>query len=190
MIWVALVGVGINIGTAFLFMKGSKDDLNVRGAYTHMMADAAVSVGVVVAALGMQWSGWLWLDPAVSIAIAVVIFIGTWGLFKESVRLSLHAVPDNIEIDKIAAFLIQQSGVQAIHDLHVWAMSTTETALTAHLLVTDDVSNEGFLTHLAEELAHHYRINHTTIQIERVGDKKSCLQAALESTCGLTVENS
>ena len=188
MIWVALVGVGINIGTALLFIKGSKEDLNVRGAYLHMVADAAVSVGVVIAALCMRWSGWLWLDPAVSIGIAVVIFIGTWGLFKESVRLSLHAVPDNINIDKISAFLIKQREVQSIHDLHVWAMSTTETALTAHLLISGDHPGDEFLAHLAEELERHYKISHSTFQIE-LGDNQRRCQRAGTSGCGLAVND-
>lgn len=190
MIWVALVGVGINVGTALLFMKGSKQDLNIRGAYLHMMADAAVSVGVVVAALGIRWSGWLWLDPAVSIAIALVIFIGTWGLFKESVRLSLHAVPDSIDIEKISAFLARQPGVQSIHDLHVWAISTTETALTAHLLMSGDTpSDHGhFLAHLAEELKHHHGISHSTFQVEHGGEQYTCRLAAKDGSCGLAVD--
>lgn len=189
MMWVALVGIIINIGTALLFVNGSKEDLNVRGAYLHMMADAAVSAGVVIAALAMQWSGWLWLDPAISIAIAVVIFVGTWGLFKESVRLSLHAVPDSINIEKISAFLIKQPGVQSIHDLHVWAMSTTETALTAHLLMPGEAPSDTFLVHLAEELEHHYRISHATFQIERGGDQHECQLAGTASSCGLTINN-
>ena len=165
-IWVALVGVVINVATALMLMKGHKHDLNMRGAFLHMVADALVSVGVVLAGLGMIWTGWLWLDPAISLVIAVVIFAGTWGLFRQSVRLSLHGVPERIDADAVRTFLIEQPDVIEVHDLHIWGMSTTETALTAHLVMCDIHPGNAFLEQLAEELEHQFHISHATFQIE------------------------
>ena len=124
----------VNAGTAWLFASGRKGDLNVRGAFLHMAADAGVTVGVIVAALLIMWTGWQWLDPAVSLAIAVVILVGTWGLLRDSVNLSLDAVPEDIDPHEVEAYLAGQPGVSEVHDLHIWGMSTTETALTAHLV--------------------------------------------------------
>ena len=132
---VATFGIAINLGTALLFMSGRKGDLNVRGAFTHMAADAAVSLGVVIAGFAIMYTGWLWLDPVVSLMISIVIVIGTWGLLRDSVNLALHAVPEGIDPDKVHAYLSAAEGVSEVHDLHIWAMSTTETALTVHLVV-------------------------------------------------------
>ena len=174
MVWVAAVGVVVNAATALLLMKGREHDLNLRGAFLHMVADAAVSVGVVLAGLGMLWTGWLWLDPAISLVIAVVIFAGTWGLLKASLRLSLHAVPDGIEVKEVTAFLQNFPQVCEVHDLHIWGMSTTEAALTAHLVMAQGHPGDAFLDHLAEELEHHFHIAHATFQIELGDDGVGC----------------
>ncbi|MDR3390680.1 MAG: cation diffusion facilitator family transporter [Sulfuriferula sp.] len=169
MIWVALAGVVVNVATALMLMKGHKEDLNMRGAFIHMVADAAVSVGVAIAGLGMMLTGWLWLDPAISLLIAAVIFIGTWGLFKQSLKLALHAVPDAVDPAKIQAYLLGLPQVREVHDLHIWGMSTTENALTAHLVMPAGHPGDAFLDNIAEELAHHFKIGHATFQIE-LGD--------------------
>jgi cobalt-zinc-cadmium efflux system protein len=135
MIWIAVLGVLINTGTAMLFMRGSKSDLNVRGAYLHMAADAAVSLGVVMAGVVMLYTGWMWLDPLASLLIVTVIFVGTWGLLRDSVRLALQAAPENVNPMDVRRFLVGLPGVAEMHDLHIWAMSTTETALTVHLVM-------------------------------------------------------
>lgn len=173
-IWVALVGFFINLGTALMLMKGREHDLNLRGAFLHMVADAAVSLGVVVAGFGMMWTDWLWLDPAISIVIVAVIFIGTWSLLKQSLRLSLHGVPDNIDSGEVRAFLAGLPEVAQVHDLHIWGMSTTETALTAHLVVCDQHPGNAFLAQLADELEHRFRISHATFQIELSSGETVC----------------
>ena len=134
-IWVASVGIVINGFTAWLFMSGQKQDMNIRGAYLHMMADAAVSLGVVLAAIAIKFTDWLWLDPFMSLVVAVIIGIGTWGLLRESLSLALDAVPANIHPAKVEAYLASLPGIEAVHDLHIWAMSTTEIALTVQSLM-------------------------------------------------------
>ncbi|RJX31756.1 MAG: cation transporter [Oxalobacter sp.] len=165
-IWVALVGVVINTATALMLMKNRKQDLNMHGAYLHMVADAAVSVGVVLAGLGMIWTGWRWLDPAISLVIAVVILVGTWGLLSQSLRLLLHGVPDSIDPNQVRDYLACLPEVGEVHDLHIWAMSTTETALTAHLVVCHDHPGNEFLVRVAEDLERNFGISHATFQIE------------------------
>ena len=167
--WVASLGIVINATSALLFLKGRKDDVNIRGAYMHLMADAAVSLGVVVAGLAMKFTGWLWLDPVVSIVIGIVITIGTWGLLRESLALAMDSVPEHIDPAKVAAFLRAIPGVTAIHDLHIWAMSTTETALTVHLIMPGDRPSDTQLRHICDELREHHRIGHSTIQVEQGG---------------------
>jgi len=174
MISVALVGVVINLATAFMLSKGRHDDMNMRGAYLHMVADAAVSVGVAIAGVGIILTGWLWLDPAVSLAIGAVILVGTWSLFRESLRLSLHAVPAGIDANLVMAYLQQLPGVRGVHDLHVWGMSTTETALTAHLVMTGGHPGDEFLRRVAGELEAKFRIGHPTLQIELADGTGSC----------------
>ena len=136
-IWVAAIGVVINTATALLFMAGRKGDLNIRGAFMHMAADAAVSLGVVVAGFAILATGWHWLDPAVSLLINAVIVVGTWSLLRDSFKLSIDAAPEGMDVGEIKRHLAGQTGVTAVHDLHVWAMSTTETALTAHLVIPE-----------------------------------------------------
>jgi cobalt-zinc-cadmium efflux system protein len=174
MIWVALLGVFINIGTALMLQRGSKTDINVRGAFLHMIADAAISAGVVVAGLLMLWLGWLWLDGAVSILIAIAILWSTWGLFRESIHLSLHAVPAQIDAGAVSDYLAGLPGVAEVHDLHIWAMSTTEIALTAHLLMPSGHPGDMFLHDAATELEKHFHIDHPTLQIEIGSDAAFC----------------
>ncbi|MBL8200771.1 MAG: cation transporter [Chromatiales bacterium] len=174
MISVALVGVVINLATAFMLSKGRHDDMNMRGAYLHMVADAAVSVGVAVAGVGIILTGWLWLDPVLSLAIGAVILVGTWSLFRESLRLSLHAVPAGIDAAMVMAYLQQLPGVREVHDLHVWGMSTTETALTAHLVMTSGHPGDEFLRRVAGELEAKFRIGHPTLQIELADGSGAC----------------
>jgi cobalt-zinc-cadmium efflux system protein len=171
---VAAVGVLVNGGTALLFMRGREHDLNIRGAFLHMAADAGITLGVMAAALVIAWTGWLWLDPMTSLAIAGVILIGTWGLLRDSVDLALDAVPRGIDPVAVEVFLRGQPGVAEVHDLHIWAMSTTETALTAHLVRPGASPDDGFLARLRHELEHRFRICHATIQVEH-GDP--CPQA-------------
>lgn len=166
MMAVAGVGVVINTATALMFLRGRKDDLNIKGAYLHMAADAGVSIGVVLSGLGIHLTGWTVIDPVCSLVIAGVILLGTWQLFRESVNLMLHAVPAGIDPREVAEFLSSLPGVVAIHDLHIWAMSTTETALTAHLVKPDAGVADAFLAETARELTRRFGIHHTTIQIE------------------------
>lgn len=174
MVIVAGIGIAVNTGTALLFMRGRKDDLNIRGAFLHMAADALVSVGVVVAGILILLTGALWIDPLTSLIIVAVIAWGTWGLLKDSVKMGLLAVPEGIEETDVRNFLTKLPGVAAVHDLHIWAMSTTETALTAHLVMPGGPAGDGFLRDLSERLAHDFRIGHTTIQIETTRGCDSC----------------
>src|SRR6185437_6389233 len=155
---VAAVGILLNGGTALLFFSGRKNDLNVRGAFLHMAADALVSAGVVVAGLVILMTHWLWLDPTVSLAINVVIVWTTWSLLRESVKLSLAAVPEGIDPEAVRVFLESQPGVAGVHDLHIWAMSTTDTALTAHLAMPGGYPDDDFLHHVCAELEEDFRI--------------------------------
>lgn len=175
---VAGVGVVINGLTAALFFRGRERDINIRGAYLHMAADAAVSAAVVVAGLAIRWTGWLWLDPVASLAVATVILLGTWGLLRESLALVMDAVPEGIDPEKVKAYLEGLVGVAAVHDLHIWAMSTTEAALTAHFVCPEGWSDE-LLAKTRAELHDRFGIEHVTIQVER-GDHGPCAQAPTE----------
>ncbi|OIJ42694.1 cation diffusion facilitator family transporter [Massilia timonae] len=164
---VAAIGVVINGFSAWLFLAGSKGDLNIRGAYLHMAADAALSLGVVISGLAIMYSGWTWIDPIVSLGIVVVIVIGTWSLLRESVQLSMAAVPPNVDAGKVQAFLAGQPGVTEVHDLHIWAMSTTETALTAHLVIPGGYPGDAALDAIEHTLRKDYAIHHCTLQVEQ-----------------------
>lgn len=164
---VAAAGIFINGLTAWLFMAGRKQDLNVRGAFLHMAGDAAVSAGVVLTGLIIAVTRWDWVDPAVSLAIAALILVGTWSLLRDSVRLSMDAVPPGIDPAKVHALLRRLPGVREVHDLHVWPISTTETALTAHLVVPDYLGEEDLLRMAAHELRQAFEIRHVTLQVER-----------------------
>lgn len=163
---VAAIGVVINSATALLFMAGRKNDLNIKGAFLHMVADAAVSGGVVVSGLVISATGWNILDPVISIAIACVILSAGWGLLKDSLHLTMAGVPDQIDAAAVLDYLAELPGVQCVHDLHIWAASTTENVLTAHLVMPDGGSDD-FLHRTAENLLHDFAIHHTTIQIEQ-----------------------
>ena len=173
-IWVALCGVAINTLTALLFLSGRRHDLNVRGAFLHMAADAGVSVGVVVAGVLVTTTGRLWIDPLVSLAIAAVILYSTWGLLRESLNMALHAVPGAIDTRAIETYLLQHPGITAIHDLHVWAMSTTETALTAHLVKPNVADDDALILSITRDLQKHFGITHVTLQLERRADLQNC----------------
>ncbi len=166
MMLVAGLGIAINAGTALLFARGRKNDLNIRGAYLHMVADALVSLGVVVAGGLILWTGIRWIDPVTSLLIVLVIAWGTWGLLKDSVKLGLNAVPAHIDETAVHARLVALPGVSAVHDLHIWPMSTTEAALTAHLVMPSGHPGDEFLRSLAHDLEHEHRIGHATVQIE------------------------
>jgi cobalt-zinc-cadmium efflux system protein len=174
-IWVAAAGIVVNTATALLFMAGRKSDLNIRGAFLHMAGDAAISAGVVVAGFAIQATGWQWLDPAVSIVIGVLIVWGTWGLLRESVNLAMDAVPEGVDLHAVENYLAALSGVRAVHDLHIWGMSTTEAALTVHLVMSSLPTTDKFLTGVCHELREHFGVDHATIQIEH-GDEE-CRQA-------------
>lgn len=166
---VAALGVLINGATALLFLRGREKDLNIRSAYLHMAADAAISLGVVVSGAAILKTGWLWLDPAVSLVISIIIAWSTLGLLRESVRLSLHGVPENIDHARVRAALAALPGVREVHDLHIWAMSTTEIAASAHLVMAAGHPGDAFIRNAAEKLEHDFDITHTTVQIE-LGD--------------------
>lgn len=179
---VAGIGVVINTVTALLFMKGQKDDLNIKGAFLHMAADAGVSLGVVLGGLIIKLTGITWIDPVLSFIIVAVIVYSAWGLLRDSVRLALDAVPKDIDIQEVNAFLKNINGVEEVHDLHIWAMSTTETALTAHLVVPEG-QDDDFLYKVREELHDKFEITHTTLQIENdFGDKGYCSHKNLSKT--------
>ena len=163
---VAAVGIVINGITAWLFASGRHGDLNIRGAYLHMAADAAVSAGVVVAGILIMMTGWLWVDPVTSLLIVAVIVWGTWGLLRESTAMSLAAVPSTIDPATVRDYLAGLPGVVSIHDLHIWSMGTTETALTAHLVMPAGSPGDAFLIETWRRLSHDFKIGHTTLQIE------------------------
>jgi cobalt-zinc-cadmium efflux system protein len=163
---VAAIGVVINAFTAALFASGRKHDLNIRGAFLHMAADAAISAGVVIAALVILYTGQLWLDPLMSLIIAAIIILGTWDLLRESLAMSLGAVPVGIATPEVRQFLTALPGVAALHDLHIWSMSTSETALTGHLVMPNGHPGDSFLMEAAVQLHERYRIGHVTLQVE------------------------
>ncbi len=175
MIAVAAIGVVINTVTAILFMRGSKEDANVRGAFLHMAADAAVSVGVVLAGVAIMATGIGWIDPTVSIIIVMVIVWGTWDLFTESVGLAMDAVPRRININELTNALAEVPGVLEIHDLHVWGMSTSEVMLTAHLVITES-NRQGSLKEAESVLRDRFAITHTTLQFEDSSTSQACVQ--------------
>ena len=166
---VAAVGILVNGATALLFLRGRHGDLNIRAAFLHMGADAGVSLGVVLAGAVILATGWLWLDPATSLVIALVIVIGTWRLLRDAMNMALHAVPAGIDPAEVREHLAAIVGVCAVHDLHIWPMSTTETALTCHLVMPAGHPGDELLAHVAQQLHERFTIDHATIQIE-IGD--------------------
>jgi cobalt-zinc-cadmium efflux system protein len=171
---VAGAGILVNAASAWLLMAGRKGDLNIRGAYLHLAADAGVSVGVLAAGAVIFFSGWTWVDPVVSLIVSAVIVWSTWGLLREAAQMSLDAVPEAIEPSDVRAYLESRDGVASIHDLHIWPMSTTENALTCHLVMPGGHPGDAFLAATCHDLDHRFHINHATIQIE-VGDAGVCV---------------
>jgi cobalt-zinc-cadmium efflux system protein len=172
-IWVAVAGIVVNGATALMFMRGRGEDLNVRSQFVHMAGDAGVSLGVVVAGVLIQLTAWYWLDPVASLGIALIIVVTTWGLLRESVDLAMDAVPTGVAEGEVLDYLAAVPGVEEVHDLHIWGLSTTETALTAHLVCSDD-SGDRRLHEVTAELRHRFGIGHATLQIETSGDAEMC----------------
>jgi len=181
-IWVSLLGIAVNSATALMFMSGRKTDLNIRGAFLHMAADAAISAGVVLAGVAILWTGGNWIDPVVSLLICAVIVWGTWDLLRESVNLALQAVPKDIEPDTVERYLAQLPGIAKVHDLHIWAMSTSEAALTAHLVKPDGKLDDPLLEQIQNELQDRFGIGHMTVQLECGNCDRSCAQESGDTT--------
>ncbi len=172
--WVAISGIVINGVTALLFMRDRKSDINIRGAFVHMAVDAGVSFGVVIAGLLITLTGFVWIDPVISIVIAGVIILTTWSLMRESLNLSLDAVPESIDQNEVKKYLLDVSGVVAVHDLHIWAISTKETGLTAHLIYGDTTVTDEILMKTADDLREKFHIGHTTLQTEKDRTGRYC----------------
>lgn len=174
---VAAIGVVINTATALLFLSGKDHDLNIRGAFLHMAADAGVSLGVVVSGALIFYLGYNWIDPVISLVIAAVILLSTWGLLRDSLNLAVDAVPPNVDPDAVRHYLSGLPGVRAIHDLHIWPMSTTDTALTAHMVMDEIPDSDKYLGEVARVLQERFLINHPTIQLERHDSDIVCQQS-------------
>jgi cobalt-zinc-cadmium efflux system protein len=171
---VAGVGILVNTATALLFMRGREGDLNVRAAFLHMAADALVSLGVVLAAALYLWQGWQWIDPVASLLIAVVIVLGTWGLFRQSLHLLFDGVPDSVALDEVRKLLLALPGVERVHDLHVWSLGTAHIAMSAHLVVPGAPVDDDFYRAAAEQLHERFDIDHATLQVVREGFMAPC----------------
>jgi cobalt-zinc-cadmium efflux system protein len=177
MMAVAGIGIAVNGACAFLFAKGRQQDLNLRAAFQHLLADAAVSAGVVVAGLLVTLTNARWIDPVTSLVITGVIAWGSWGLLRDAVKMGLLAVPDGIDQAAVRSYLAARPGVSAVHDLHIWPMSTTETAMTAHLVMPGGYPGDAFLHELAHELEHDFGIGHVTVQVETREGAECALEA-------------
>lgn len=173
-IFVALVGVLINTATALLFLSGRKSDLNIRGAFLHMAADAGVSAGVVIAGIAILFTGRLWIDPAISLVITGIILFSTWGLFRDAFDMALDAVPKDVDPEAVRTYLLDLPGVTGVHDMHIWAMSTTETALTVHLVKPDPEDDDALIEMASKELHDQFGIDHITLQWERIPSTNQC----------------
>jgi len=172
-IGVALIGLVINLGTAFMFMSGRKTDLNIKAAFVHMLADAGITVGVIVGTLLIMATDLLWIDPAISLGIVLVIGITTWDMLKDSFNLAIDAVPNHVDRDAVENYLRQLPGITDIHDLHIWSLSTTSTALTAHLVRPNPMEDTHLLQQLNADLKSQFNIDHVTVQLE-CGDGEAC----------------
>ncbi|MFZ2005687.1 MAG: cation diffusion facilitator family transporter [Stellaceae bacterium] len=171
---VAAIGIAVNGATALLFVGGRRHDLNLRSAFLHMAADALIALGVVVAGIAIALTGWLWLDPAVGLVVSATIVYGTWDLMRQATQLALDAVPQSVDAEAVRAHLLAVPGVTAIHDLHIWGMSTTETALTCHLVMPQGHPGDDALAHIVHELEQQFRIHHSTLQIELGDSAEAC----------------
>jgi cobalt-zinc-cadmium efflux system protein len=174
-IWVAAAGILVNGVTALLFASGSQRDLNLKSAFLHMAADTLVTATVVAAGIAIALTGWLWFDPVVSLVVSAVIVVGTWSLMKSAIGLALDAVPEGIDAAAVRAHLLGTPGVTGLHDLHIWGMSTTETALTCHLVMPDGHPGDAMLNGIAHQLHHRFGIHHATIQIELADTEEACV---------------
>jgi cobalt-zinc-cadmium efflux system protein len=173
--WVAGAGIIVNGASAWLFMRGSSGDLNIRGAYLHMLADAVVSLAVVGVGLAMMATGWYWLDPLISLIIVAVIVVGTWRMLRESVQLVLSAVPAHIDLSGVENYLRHCPGVLDIHDLHIWGMSTTESALTVHLVMPEGYPGDDFMDEISRTLQQRFGVHHSTLQVEQGTTEHMCV---------------
>lgn len=173
---VALIGIFVNGGTALLFMKGAHDDLNIKSAFFHLLGDALISIGVVISAVIIYFTHWLWLDPLVGLLIVCVILFGTWGLLRDSVRLILDAIPRHIDHEGIRAYLLALPGVNSLHDLHIWGLSTKEVALTAHLIMPKGSLTDEEYRNINDVLKSQFKIDHVTIQIEAGCEAHPCIR--------------
>ena len=180
-ILVAIVGVVVNGSSALLFMRDRKNDLNVRSAFMHLASDAALSFGVAIAGGVMLATSWWWLDPVVSLALSAVILVGTWSLLKSSLHMAVQGVPDNVDVAAVRGYLDAVPGVIDVHDLHVWSMSTTEVAMTAHLVAPWEKCSPRMLADVAKDMEHKFKIGHCTIQLEPVAHGDDCEQAVVGS---------
>lgn len=171
---VALIGIVINGGTALLFMRGRDQDINIKGAFLHLAYDALIAAGVVVAGIIILYTNWVWLDPVIGLIIVTVILWGTWALLRQSVDLILGAVPHGINQQEVKNYLQNIPGVQTVHDLHIWGLSTQETALTAHLIMPNQVLSDADYERINHDLHHHFNINHVTIQVEKGEEGSAC----------------
>jgi cobalt-zinc-cadmium efflux system protein len=174
-IGVAAAGIVVNGVTALLFASGSRRDLNLKSAFLHMAADTLVTASVVAAGIAIALTGWMWLDPAISLVVSAVIVVGTWGLVKSAIGLALDAVPEGVDATAVRGYLLGISGVTGLHDLHIWGMSTTETALTCHLVMPDGHPGDAMLGAISEQLHHRFGIHHATIQIELADTDEACV---------------
>ena len=190
MIVVAAIGTVINLGSALFFLRGSHGDLNIRAAFLHLLADAGVSLGVVAAGVGILLTGWTWLDPAISLAVGFVVLVGAWPIFRSALDLTLDAVPAHVDLDAVKAFLLAAPGVLDLHHLHVWAISTTSTALSVHLVLEPEANAFQLVQDLAHEIEHRFRIDHATIQVEAPEGTDRCpLQVPLQAKLSAVRQN-
>lgn len=173
---VASIGILVNGGTALLFMKGAHDDLNIKSAFFHLLGDALISIGVVISAVVISFTHWVWLDPLVGLLIVCVILYGTWGLLRDSVRLILDAIPRHIDHEGIRAYFLSLPGVSSLHDLHIWGLSTKEVALTAHLIMPQGNMTDEDYRNINELLKSKFKIDHVTIQIETGCEEHPCIR--------------
>ena len=164
---VAAIGIAINLGAAWFVRDGHEHDLNRRGAYLHLVADAAVSLAAVLAGAGMWWLGWTWLDPATALLVAVTVAVGSFGLLRDAFNAAMDAVPRGIDQQQVREWLLRQTGVTAVHHLHIWSLGAGEVAMTAHMVRRDDGDHDAFIDRLAQLLDERFGINHPTLQIER-----------------------
>ena len=178
---VAAIGVAINTATALLFLSSQREDLNIKAAFIHMAADAGVSLGVVLGGIAILYTSLFWIDPAISLIIVVVIIISTWSVFRDSFNLAMDGVPKGIDLEEVKSFILQQDGVTAVHDLHIWAMSTTQVALTTHLVRDSHKLDDQFVHQLSRDLQNRFGIIHPTIQIESGNQAELCNQAHHDS---------